>query len=78
MAAGWNPVFFSKSTSFTSSIFPIQPDFSQNLPAAIYTKYQFSPDIAQVDKYGQSADYSLKSYILNKEKVVEVLHGYLV
>jgi hypothetical protein len=28
-------VFFSKITGFTSSIFPIQPDFSQNQPAAI-------------------------------------------
>jgi hypothetical protein len=27
--------FFSKSTGFTSSIFPFQPDFSQNQPAAI-------------------------------------------
>jgi hypothetical protein len=31
-----NSVFFSfKSTDFTSSTFPIQPDFSQNQPAAI-------------------------------------------
>jgi hypothetical protein len=28
-------VIFFKSTSFTSSTFPIQPDFSQNQPAAI-------------------------------------------
>ena len=34
MVAGWNPFFF-KSTGFTSSTFPIQPDFSQNQPAAI-------------------------------------------
>jgi hypothetical protein len=27
--------FFVKSTGFTSSTFPIQPDFSQNQPAAI-------------------------------------------
>jgi hypothetical protein len=26
-------VFFFKITGFTSSTFPIQPDFSQNLPA---------------------------------------------
>ena len=37
--------FFFKSTGFTSSTFPIQPDFSQNQPAAITTKYPFSPDI---------------------------------
>ena len=39
MVAGWNPIFFKyikiKSTGFTSSTFPIQPDFSQNQPAAI-------------------------------------------
>ena len=35
MVAGWNPWFFPKSTGFTSSTFPIQPDFSQNQPAAI-------------------------------------------
>jgi len=35
MVAGWNPVFLNRSTSFTSSTFPIQPDFSQNQPAAI-------------------------------------------
>ena len=34
MVAGWNPFLF-KSTGFTSSTFPIQPDFSQNQPAAI-------------------------------------------
>ena len=34
MVANWNP-FFKKSTGFTSSTFPIQPDFSQNQPAAI-------------------------------------------
>jgi hypothetical protein len=28
-------VVFFKSTGFTSSTFPIQPDFSQNQPAAI-------------------------------------------
>ena len=28
-------VFVPKSTGFTSSTFPIQPDFSQNQPAAI-------------------------------------------
>jgi hypothetical protein len=27
--------FFSKSTGFTSSTFPIQPDFSQNQPGVI-------------------------------------------
>jgi hypothetical protein len=27
--------FFYKGTGFTSSTFPIQPDFSQNQPAAI-------------------------------------------
>ena len=35
MIAGWHPFFFLKSTSFTSSTFPIQPDLSQNQPAAI-------------------------------------------
>ena len=45
MVANWNP-FFKKSTGFTSSTFPIQPDFSQNQPAVITLKYQFSPDIA--------------------------------
>jgi hypothetical protein len=34
MVAGLNPLFF-KSTGFTSSTFPIQPDFSQNQPAVI-------------------------------------------
>ena len=34
MVAGWNPLFL-KSTGFTSSTFPIQPDFSQNQPATI-------------------------------------------
>ena len=34
MVAGWKPFFF-KSTSFTSSTFPIHLDFSQNQPAAI-------------------------------------------
>jgi hypothetical protein len=34
MVAGWHPVFFI-STGVTSSTFPIQPDFSQNQPAAI-------------------------------------------
>jgi hypothetical protein len=34
MVAGWNPLLF-KSTGFTSSTFPIQPDSSQNEPAAI-------------------------------------------
>jgi hypothetical protein len=34
MVAGWNQFVF-KSTGFTSSTFPIQPDFSQNQPAAI-------------------------------------------
>jgi hypothetical protein len=34
MVAGWNPCFL-KSTGFTSSTFPIQPDFSQNQPATI-------------------------------------------
>jgi hypothetical protein len=28
-------IFIFKSTGFTSSTFPIQPDFSQNQPAAI-------------------------------------------
>jgi hypothetical protein len=28
-------VFVSKSTGFTSSTFPIPPDFSQNQPAAV-------------------------------------------
>ena len=32
MVAGWNPCF---PNGFTSSTFPIQPDFSQNQPAAI-------------------------------------------
>ena len=35
MIANWNPVFLFENTSFTSSIFPIPPDFSQNQPAAI-------------------------------------------
>jgi hypothetical protein len=36
MVAGWNPfVCLFKSTGFTSSTFPIQPDSSQNQPAAI-------------------------------------------
>ena len=35
MDADWNPVLFFKSTGFASSTFPIQPDFSQNQPAAI-------------------------------------------
>ena len=35
MVAGWNLFFSLKSTSFTSSTFPIQPDFSQNQSAAI-------------------------------------------
>jgi hypothetical protein len=34
MVTGWNPVFF-KSAGFTSSTISIQPDFSQNQPAAI-------------------------------------------
>ena len=34
MVPDWNPFFF-KSTGFISSTFPIQPDFSQNQPAAI-------------------------------------------
>ena len=34
MVDGWNPFFF-QNTGFTSSTFPIQPDFSQNQPAAI-------------------------------------------
>jgi hypothetical protein len=34
---GWQlkSVFFSKSTGFASSTFPIQPDFSKNQPAAM-------------------------------------------
>jgi hypothetical protein len=37
MVAGWNPCLKKKEegTSFTSSTFPIQPDFSQNQPAVI-------------------------------------------
>ena len=35
MVVGWNPFCFFKSTSFTSSTFPIQQDFSQNQPVAI-------------------------------------------
>jgi hypothetical protein len=37
MVTGWNPgfLFIFKSTSVTSSTFPIQLDFSQNQPAAI-------------------------------------------
>ena len=40
MVAGWNPFFYLilfnfKGTNITSSTFPIQPDFSQNQPAAI-------------------------------------------
>jgi len=34
MLTGWNPILF-QSTGFTSSTFPIQPDFSQNQLAAI-------------------------------------------
>ena len=35
MVAGWNLIFFFfKSTGFTSSSLPIQPDFSQNQQAA--------------------------------------------
>jgi hypothetical protein len=37
----WLPVeirFLFKSTGFTSSTFPIQPDFSQNQPATITLK----------------------------------------
>ena len=37
---------YLKSTGFTSSTFPIQPDFSQNPPAPQYTKHRFSRDIA--------------------------------
>ena len=36
MVASWNPfLFYFKSTSFTSSTFPNQPDFSQNQLAVI-------------------------------------------
>ena len=36
MVANWNPFFiYFKSTGFTPSTFPIQPNFSQNQPAAI-------------------------------------------
>jgi hypothetical protein len=44
---GW-PVeirVFFKSTGFTSSTFPIQPDFSAKPTGRHYTKYRFSPDI---------------------------------
>jgi hypothetical protein len=34
MIPGLNPFFF-ESTGFTSSTFPIQPDFSESKPAAI-------------------------------------------
>jgi len=37
-------VFFLKSTGFTSSTFPIQPDFSSKPTDHHYTKYRFSPD----------------------------------
>ena len=35
MVAGWNPFFFKKKLRFHILHFPIQPDFSQNQPAAI-------------------------------------------
>ena len=35
MIASWNPLCCFKSTGFTSSTFPIQPDIPQNQPAAI-------------------------------------------
>jgi hypothetical protein len=38
--------FFFKSTGFTSSTFPIQPNFSTKPTGRHYTKYRFSPDIA--------------------------------
>ena len=38
--------FLFKSTGFTSSTFRIQPEFSQNQPAAITLKNWFSSDIA--------------------------------
>jgi hypothetical protein len=37
--------FIFKSTGFTSSTFPIQPDFSQNQPGHHFTKYRSSLDI---------------------------------
>jgi hypothetical protein len=40
--------FFLKSTGFTSSTFPIQPDFPQNQPAAITLNTgRFSPTLHQ-------------------------------
>jgi hypothetical protein len=46
MVACSNPFFLS--TGFTSSTFPIQPDFSQNQPAAITLNIGFSPDIEPI------------------------------